>query len=116
MDPDLWRAVLVTALALNATLGFGYRVFRLSKGGPLGDVVGQAVLGAILLLTALGIAVGVGWVRWVALAYALAFGLVVMPIWVLAILIPLPPRPADYAFTVGYWLALGVIAVAAVVG
>jgi hypothetical protein len=80
----------------------------------LGDVVGQAVLGAILFAIALGIAVGVGWVRWVALVYALAFGLVVMPIWVLAVLIPLPPRPPDYAFTIAYWLALGVIAVAAI--
>jgi hypothetical protein len=114
VDPDLWRAVLVTALAVNATLGFGYRLFRLTKGGPLGDVVGQAVLGAILFAIALGIAVGVGWVRWVALVYALAFGLVVMPIWVLAVLIPLPPRPPDYAFTIAYWLALGVIAVAAI--
>ena len=114
MDPDLWRAVLVTALALNATLGFGYRLFRLTKGGPLGDVVGQAVLGAILVAMAIGIAVGVGWVRWVALAYALGFGLVVMPVWVLAVLIPLSPRPLDYAFTVAYWIALGVVAVAAV--
>ena len=97
MDPELWRAVLVTALAVNATLGFGYRLFRLTKGGPLGDVVGQAALGVILFAMAIGIAIGVGWVRWVALAYALAFGLVVMP-----------------AFTVAYWLALGVIAVAAI--
>ena len=111
MDPDLWRAVLVTALAVNATLGFGYRLFRLTKGGPLGDVVGQAALGAILFAMAIGIAMGVGWV---ALAYALAFGLVVMPVWVLAVLIPLPPRPPDYAFTVAYWLALAVIAVAAI--
>ena len=114
MDPDLWRAVLVTALAVNATLGFGYRLFRLTKGGPLGDVVGQAALGAILFAMAIGIAMGVGWVRWVALAYALAFGLVVMPVWVLAVLIPLPPRPPDYAFTVAYSLALAVIAVAAI--
>jgi hypothetical protein len=114
VDPDLWRTVLVTALALNATLGFGYRLYRLTKGGPLGDVVGQAVLGAILVAMALGVAVGVGWVRWVALAYALAFGLVVMPVWVLAVLIPLSPQSPDYAFTAAYWLALGVIAVAAV--
>ena len=114
MDPDLWRTVLATALALNATLGFGYRLFRLTKGGPLGDVVGQAVLGAILVAIAVGVAVGVGWVRWVALSYALVFGLVVMPLWVLAVLIPLPPRPPDYAFTVAYWLTLGVVAVAAI--
>jgi hypothetical protein len=114
VDPDLWRAVLLTALAVNATLGFGYRLFRLTKGGPLGDVIGQAVLGAILVAMALGVGVGVGWMRWAALTYALAFGLIVMPVWVLAVLIPLPPRPLDYAFTVAYWLGLGVIAVAAI--
>lgn len=114
MDPDVWRALLVTALAVNAALGFGYRLFRLTKGGPVGDAIGQAVLGVLLFSMALGIAMGIGWVRWVALAYALAFGLAVMPVWVLAVLLPLPPRPLDYAFTVAYWLALGVIAVAAV--
>ena len=88
--------------------------FRLPAVPSHQDVVGQAVLGAILFAMALGVAVGVGWTRWVALAYALTFGLVVMPVWVLAVLIPLPPRPPDYAFTVAYWLALGVIAVAAI--
>jgi hypothetical protein len=114
VDPDTWRFVLVTALAVNATLGFGYRVFRLARGGPLGDVIGQAVLGVLLVSMALAIGLGVEWVRWVALAYALVFGLAVMPVWVLAVLMPLVPRPPDYAFTAAYWLALGVIAVAAV--
>jgi hypothetical protein len=114
VDPDVWRWVLVTALAVNAALGFGYRLFRLTKGGPIGDVIGQAVLGVVLIAIALAVALEVGWVRWVAFAYALAFGLVVMPIWVLAVLLPLPPRPLDYTFTVAYWLGLGVIAVAAV--
>jgi hypothetical protein len=110
----MWRFVLVTALAVNAALGFGYRVFRLAKGGPLGDAIGQAVLGVLLVSMALAIGLGVAWVRWVALGYALAFGLAVMPVWVLAVLLPLPPRAPDYAFTAAYWLALGVIAVAAV--
>jgi hypothetical protein len=114
VDPDTWRLVLVSALAANATLGFGYRVFRLAKGGPLGDVIGQAVLGVLLVSMALAIGLGVDWVRWAALAYALAFGLAVMPVWVLGVLLPLPPRLPDYAFTAAYWLALGVIAIAAV--
>jgi hypothetical protein len=114
VDPDRWRFVLVAALALNATLGFGYRVVRLTKGGPMGDVIGQAVLGVLLVSMAVAIGLGIGWMRWVALVYALAFGLAVMPVWVLAVLLPLPPGPPDYAFTAAYWLALGVIAVAAV--
>jgi hypothetical protein len=109
----MWRVVLVAALAVNATLGFGYRVFRLTKGGPVGDVIGQAVLGVLLVSMALAIGLGVAWVRWVALVYALAFGLAVMPVWVLAVLLPLPPQLPDYAFTAAYWLALGIIAVAA---
>jgi hypothetical protein len=113
VNPDTWRFVLVTALAVNAALGFGYRVFRLARGGPVGDVIGQAVLGVLLVATALAIGLGVDWVRWVALAYALAFGLAIMPVWVLAVLLPLPPRLPDYAFTAAYWLGLGVIAVAA---
>jgi hypothetical protein len=41
------------------------------------------------------------------------FGVVVMPIWILAVLIPLRPRAPDYAFTGIYWFALLAIAVAA---
>ncbi len=110
---DTWRAVLVVALGLNATIGFGYRVYRLSKGGPVADVWGQALLGLLLSGLALALGFGIGWVRWIALVYGLTFALVVMPVWVLAVLLPLRPRAADYAFTVTYWAALLVIVVAA---
>jgi hypothetical protein len=113
MNPDEWRSILIGALALNAALGFGYRVYRLSKGGPMGDVIGQAILGALLAALAVCLGLGGDWPRWPALVYALAFGLVVMPVWVLAVLIPLPPRPVDYAFTALYWLTLIVIGIAA---
>ena len=102
------------ALGLNAAIGFGYRVFRLTKGGPLGDVIGQAVLGAMLAGLAVGIALGVGWARWVGLTYALLFGIAVMPIWVLAVLLPLRPSAIDYTFTATYWVALAAIAVSVI--
>lgn len=108
--------VLVIVLGVNAAIGFGYRVFRLTKGGPMGDVVGQAVLGVILAGLAVAIGLGAGWARWVALVYALLFGIVVMPVWVLAVLLPLRPGALDYAFTATYWMALGAIATAAVLG
>jgi hypothetical protein len=114
MTADEWTVVLAAALALNAALGFGYRVYRLSKGGPMADVVGQAILGVILLGLAGAAAAEAGWARWPALGYALLFGVVVMPVWVLAVLIPLRPQAPDYAFTVGYWMCLIVIAVAAI--
>jgi hypothetical protein len=113
MDSDTWRLVLAASLAVNAVTGYGYRVYRLSKGGPKSDVVGQAILGFVLLGLAAGLFAGTGWPRWPALVYGLLFGLVVMPIWVLAVLIPLRPRAIDYAFTVFYWGALAVIVVAA---
>jgi len=106
--------VLVGALALNAALVPVYRVYRLMKGGPMVDVVGGAILGAMLALLALGIAADWTWARWAALFYALLFGIVVMPLWTLAVLIPLRPRLPDYVFTVGYWIILVVIAVAAI--
>ena len=114
MDPDLWRTVLVAALALNAALGLGYRIYRLSKGGPIADVWGQAVLGTVLALVAMSVGLGIDWPRWIALAYALLFAIVAMPVWVLGVLLPLPPRAIDYAFTVVYWVMLVVIAVAAI--
>ena len=114
MDSDIWRTILIVALALNAALGFGYRVYRLSKGGPMGDVIGQAILGAILAALAVCLGLGGDWPRWPALALALLFGLVVMPVWVLAVLIPLPPRKIDYAFTAVYWLSLVAIALGAI--
>jgi hypothetical protein len=50
------RTTLIVLLVLNASLGLGYRIFRLSKGGPMGDVIGQALLAALLAGTALGVA------------------------------------------------------------
>jgi hypothetical protein len=114
MDPESWRIVLVCALAFNAALGLGYRIYRLSKGGPIADVWGQALLGAILALVAVAIGLGATWPKWIALAYALFFALVAMPIFVLGVLIPLPPRAIDYAFTGVYWAVLVVIAAAAI--
>jgi hypothetical protein len=111
---DTWKIVLVVALGLNAALGLGYRIFRLTKGGPMADVVGQAILGVLLAGLGIGVAGGHPWARWGALAYGLLFGLVVMPVWTLAVLLPLPPRAADYAFTAVYWTTLIVIVLAAI--
>jgi hypothetical protein len=110
---DVWQAVLVSALAINAVLGLAYRGYRLTKGGPMSDVVGQAILGLVLALLAVGVASSSALGRWGAFAYGLVFGVVVMPIWVLAVLIPLRPRAIDYAFTTVYWLGCGGIVVAA---
>lgn len=113
MDSDTWHALLVVALGFNAAVGFGYRVFRLSRGGPIGDVIGQAILGALLAGLAIATVVGADWTRWAALVYALLFGVAVMPVWVLAVLLPLQPTWVDYTFTVTYWVGLAVIAVSA---
>ena len=113
MNSD-WQIVLVVALALNAVLGFGYRVHRLGKGGPIGDVWGQGVLGVLLLALALAVGLGAGWARWPAGIYAVVFGVIVMPLWLLAVFIPMRPGTVDYAFTGSYWLLLGVILLAAV--
>lgn len=114
MTSDAWQITLVLLLGANAVVGFGYRLFRLSKGGPLSDVIGQAILGIVLIGLALATATGAGWPRWVALIYALLFGVAVMPVWVLAVLIPLQPRWIDYAFTAIYWVGLVGIATAAI--
>jgi len=110
----MWKILLIAALALNAAVGFGYRVYRLSKGGPIADVWGQAILGALLAAIAVGIGVGAVWLRWVAFGYSLLFGLLAMPIWVLGVLLPMRPRAIDYAFTCVYWLILVAIGIAAV--
>ena len=110
----MWRSALIAALSVNAAAGFVYRYYRYRRGGPLGDVLGQAVLGVVLILLASSVAVGGDWARWPALAYAALFAFVVMPIWTLAVLIPLPPGRLDYAFTALYWVTLLVIGVAAV--
>jgi hypothetical protein len=109
----VWRTILVVALALNAALGFGYRVYRLSKGGPIADVWGQAILGLLLGVTAAFVGMGSGWARWVALSYGLIFGLAVLPVWILGVLIPMRPRTPDYAFTAVYCLGLIVVVLAA---
>ena len=109
MDIHGWELTLAAALAANAALGFGYRIYRLTKGGPLGDVIGQAVLGVLLAALSVGVIAGQIWARWGALAYGLLFGLVVMPIWVLAVLIPSDPKRVDYAFTTVYWTLLLVV-------
>lgn len=111
-----WSALLVAALLVNAVLVLGYRIHRLSRGGPMGDVVGGAVLAAALALVALAAGAGAGWARWPALIYALVFALVVMPVWTLAVLIPLRPGPIDYAFTALYWGTLLLIGIAAAMG
>jgi hypothetical protein len=111
---DAWRVVLVAALGINAIIGVAYRVVRLRRGGPSADVVGQAVLGLLLAGLALAAFSGAGWARWAALVYGLLFGLVVMPVWTLAVLLPLRPRPLDVAYAVVYWLCLAAIVAAAV--
>jgi hypothetical protein len=105
---------LVGVLAINAVVLFSYRVFRLTKGGPTADAVGGAILAAILAGVAVAIALGAGWARWVALLYGVGFGIVVMPLWTLAVLIPMPPGRVDYAFTGFYWITLIAIAVLAI--
>ena len=107
---ESWQVTTVIALVLNALLGFGYRLYRLPRGGSRADVNGQALLGVILIALAVALSSGAGWPRWPALVYGLLFGVVVMPIWVLAVLIPSSPGRLDYAFTVVYWILLFVIA------
>jgi hypothetical protein len=114
MTSDAWQLTLAIALGLNAAVGFGYRVYRLARGGPIADVIGQAILGLLLIALAIATVIGTGWPRWAALIYALLFGVAVMPVWVLGVLIPLHPGKLDYAFTVIYWSGLIAIAVAAV--
>jgi hypothetical protein len=110
----VWRTILIVALAINASLGFGYRVYRLSKGGPIADVWGQAVLGVLLAVVAAFVGMDAGWARWAALVYGLLFALAVLPVWILGVFIPMRPRAPDYAFTGVYWVALFVIVIAAI--
>ena len=110
---DPWQAILFIALAANASLLVGYRFYRYTKGGPKADLLGGAVLGALLLMTAALVATDMSWARWPALAYGLLFAVVVMPIWTLAVLIPLPPGGLDYAFTGLYEATLITVVVAA---
>jgi hypothetical protein len=106
---ESWQVVTVIALVLNALLGFGYRLYRLPRGGSRADVNGQALLGVLLIALGIALSSGSGWPRWPALAYGLLFGIVVMPIWILAVLIPGSPGRLDYAYTAVYWIVLIVI-------
>jgi hypothetical protein len=106
---ESWQAVTVIALVLNALLGFGYRLYRLPRGGSRADVNGQALLGVLLIALGTALSVGAGWPRWPALVYGLLFGVVVMPIWILAVLIPSSPGRLDYVYTAVYWIVLFVI-------
>jgi hypothetical protein len=110
---ESWQVVTVIALVLNALLGFGYRLYRLPRGGSRADVNGQALLGVLLIALGIALSSGAGWPRWPALVYGLLFGIVVMPIWILAVLIPSSPRRLDYAYTAVYWIVLFVIAAGA---
>jgi hypothetical protein len=108
---DAWVTTLAAALVVNAVVGFAYPVYRLSRGGPMGDVWGRGILGALLLALAGAVYIA-GWGRWVAFAYGLLFAVVVMPIWVLGVLIPMRPGRLDYAFAAVYELTLVVIVLA----
>ena len=114
MNAETWEWVLATALIANGAIGLGYRVYRRTKGGPIADVWGQTLLGVLLAGLAIGIVAGAAWLRWPALAYAVLFALLVMPVWVLGVLLPMQPRALDYTFTVVYWALLLVIGIAAV--
>jgi hypothetical protein len=114
MSGDFWAAALVAALAVNAVLGFSYRVYRLARGGPVADAIGQAVLGALLVALATCVALEMGWAVWGALVYGVVFGIVVMPLWTMGVLIPMRPGRLDLVFTGVYWFGLVVTIVAAV--
>ncbi len=108
------ETTLVFALSVNGLLALGYRLYRFTKGGPIADAIGGAAIAVLLGVLGAFIAAGAGWPRWPALVYALLFALVVMPIWTLSVLIPLPPRAPDYAFAGLYWVTLLAIAAGAI--
>lgn len=112
-NSDRGDAALVGALAVSAVVILTYRIYRLSKGGPVADVYGGAVLALLVAGIALLESGGVGWARWAALAYGLLFALVVMPVWTLAVLLPLRPGPVDHVATAVYWGSLVAIVIAA---
>lgn len=78
------------------------------------DAVGGAVLAAGLFAVALAFASGVSWVRWMALGYALLFGIVVTPIWVLAVFIPARPTMLEHIVIAIYGITLVVVGVSAI--
>lgn len=109
-NSSTWGQVLTVALAFSAASAFGYRVYRLSKGGPLPDAIGGAALALVLVAIGALWASGAEWARWPALIYALVFGLIAMPVWTLGVFIPSRPGAVDYAFITSYWASLIVIA------
>lgn len=111
-SPD-GQTALMLALAVSAALAFGYRVYRLTKGGPLPDAIGGAVLAAMLITLGVLAGTGAGWVKWPAFGYGVAFALVVMPIWTLAVYIPARPGALDHLLVGAYWLSLVAVAIAA---
>lgn len=110
---DSSAAALLISLAISAALVSGYRIYRLSKGGPLADAVGGAILATMLIAIGVLATAGAGWARWPALGYAILFGLIVMPIWTLAVYIPSRPGTLDHVFTGAYWLSLVAVGIAA---
>lgn len=111
-----WTGILIFALAVNAALVFGYRVYRLSKGGPLPDAIGGAILASMLVALGAAASAGANWARWGAVGYGVLFGVIVMPIWTLAVFLPARPGRLDNAFIVSYWVSLAVIALAGLLG
>ena len=111
---DPWQAILGFTLIANGMLLAAYRFWRYTKGGPKPDAIGGAVLGLIAIALGTLVLFDVSWARWPALVYGSLFALVVMPIWTLAVLIPLPPGPLDYAFAGLYEASLLVIVVSAI--
>lgn len=109
-----WVNVLASALVVAAVTGLGYRFYRWRNNGPIGDVWGQTFLALVLAGLAVAVVQEIAWARWAAVAFGASFAIVVMPLWVLAVLIPLPPGPVDVAFTATYWLLLATIVVAGV--
>ncbi len=87
-------------------------MFRLRRGGPRADVTGQAILGALLGFLAAGVGLEWDWAPWAALVYGALFGVIVMPLWTLAVFIPARPGPVDKAFAIVYWAALALIVIA----
>lgn len=100
---------------VNGLVALVHRVLRHRKGGPILDVYGGIGLCLLLLALAGGIASGVHGLRWVALFYAVLFGLLVTPVWLLAVVIPARPRPREYILVGAYWASLLVIGVAAAI-
>lgn len=106
--------ILIAALVVNGVLALAYRLLRNRRGGPIVDVYGGVGLFILLLSLAGSIGAGAEGLRWVAFGYAVLFGLVVAPIWVLAVVIPARPDKLEYTLVGSYWLTLPAIAISAI--